>query len=138
MAITIPVTEYAAWRTNELVFTPTHFVLADFIASEDRVFVPNDGWVQLIFKIAQGSKGQAYVTFATHGQVDGLDIDDYEPSPTLRTDSNGVDRDVFYCVGPFDPALFNNADGMLELEYSIYSGSYVQTLNKYYVAAIRS
>lgn len=138
MAITIPVTEYSAWRTNELVFTPTHFVFADLVAGEDHVFVPNDGRVQLIFKILQGADGQAYITFVTHGQVDGLAIDDYEPSPTLETDSSGVDRDVFYCVGPFDPKVFNNADGMLELDYRIYLGSYVQTFNKYYLAAIRS
>ena len=134
--ITIPVTEYNEWRTNELVFTQTLFP-ANFPVVTHTALIPNDGRVQLIFKITHDAPGEMYLTVRTRGLIDGLDINDINPIVIPRTDSHGADRELLYCVGPFDPPVFNNADGYVEVDYIWASGS-SNVHNHYYLAAIRS
>lgn len=125
----IPVTEYNEWRTNELPFTRTYFGDANI----DTVHVPNDGRVQIIFKVESGEIGTNRIMIPTNGQVDGLDIDDI--TSDIASDSSD---DKFYCIGPLDAKVFNNAAGEVVVHYEHLSGFHDAMYSNYYVAAIRS
>ena len=134
----IPVTEYNEWRTNELPFTQTYFrlTLADLFDARYAA-VPNDGRVQIILKVTHPNSGDARVSIPPRGEVDGLDIIGGVTMYVPNTGSGGIDRDLFYTAGPFDPAVFNNDDGEVEIRYNFVSGS-GSTFSNYYLAAIRS
>ena len=134
----IPVTEYNEWRTNELPFTQTHFVVVLANRADARyAAVPNDGRVQIIFKITHNAAGRANVTIPPRGDIDGLDIIGGTTLYVPRTDSGGVDRELLYYAGPFDPKVFNNDDGEVEIRYNYVSGD-SDVFAYYHLAAIRS
>ena len=132
--ITIPYTEYNLWRTDELVFTPTPFTPPP---NAHFFYIPNDGRIQLIVRVTQGAAGRSFISVHAQGQVDGLDVSGGDLIYTPRTDSTGIDRDIFYCMGPFDPALFNDDDGNIALRYDFISGS-SDIYDHYSAAVVRS
>ena len=134
----IPVTEYNEWRTNELPFTAIPFVVTLANLFDTRyVAVPNDGRVQLIFKVTHNANGRAIVAIPPRGDIDGLDIIGSTTLYIPRTDTHGVDRELLYTAGPFDPKVFNNDDGEVEISYNFLAG-HGSVFTHYYLAAIRS
>lgn len=67
----------------------------------------NDGRTKLIFKSSSGSSFTA--TLDTPAKIEGLDI----ANPTVTVD-NTADK----TMGPFDPAIFNTAGGVINISYT--------------------
>ena len=134
--ITIPYTEYNEWRTNELVFTPTPW--SPTLTQRVHFFyIPNDGRIQLIIRITQGAAARSFISVHARGQVDGLDVQGGNTENVPFTNSAGIDRDIFYCIGPFDPAFYNDDDGNIALRYDFINGN-SSAYDHYSVAVVRS
>lgn len=70
------------------------------------------------FIVLRNESGAAWtVTITTHGSVDGLAIPDREVT---------VDAGAERLVGPFPPAVYNDADGLVELAHDNTSNTFLQ------------
>lgn len=80
---------------------------AAIVAATTDYVMKNDGRTFIYVKNAGGSPD--VVTFKTPAQIRGLDITD----PTVSV-TNGTEQ----AIGPFEPSLFNDANGDMRFNHS--------------------
>jgi len=93
--------------------------LADAAAGGAGDVFVNTGDQLVVFRNAAASPRT--VTIATPGAPDGLAIDEHDVTVALSST---------VIVGPFDPAVFNNASGQVSMTYSTEVNLYVAVIGK--------
>jgi hypothetical protein len=92
-------------RTNHKGAVPT---VVSGMSSADTQLIPNKGG-DVILRVINGAAEATKVTVVTPGEVGGNLVADLEVEVAATTTK---------LIGPFDPAVYNNASGFLEVKLS--------------------
>ncbi len=77
------------------------------LSASDNYKIPNNG--RLLVYVDNGGSADITVTIVTPGQAQGLAIADY--TATVEDGDNLL-------MGPFDPSIFNDSDGKIDVSFS--------------------